>query len=172
MKPGSTCLRKKAEHNYDAIQPTWVALLQHTKIAAYQGGHCGTKHSHQTLIYLRQVIGAGFSWKENGSLSGRRFQTWQSHAENFSTVDKSLGAECRGRCCCARAALKCTALCSCSDGCNNWWLHSKGQYWMSDLTMMTVNEFWIARKTGCVLTTLNVWWWKVKQVFRTQWLLA
>ena len=33
------------------------------------------KHVHQTLIYLRQAIGDGFSRKENGSLSGRRFQT-------------------------------------------------------------------------------------------------
>ena len=60
---------------YDAIPPTRAALLQHTKRAAFQGGHCWGQALTQTLIYLRQAIGAGFSRKENGSLSGRRFQT-------------------------------------------------------------------------------------------------
>ena len=35
----------------------------------------GAKHLHQTLNYLHQLIGAGFSRKENGSLSGQCFRT-------------------------------------------------------------------------------------------------
>ena len=60
---------------YDVIPPTRAALLQHTKRAAYKVVTVGAKHLHQTLIYLHEAIGAGFSRKENGSLSRRRFQT-------------------------------------------------------------------------------------------------
>ena len=102
---------------YDAIPPTRAALLQHTKRAAYQVGHCWG----QALTpnpELPSPADWGWIFKEG---------EWQPFWTTLPDVTKScrellrcgckLG--CRGRCCCARAALKCTALCSCSEECNN-----------------------------------------------------
>ena len=57
---------------YDAIPPTRAAVLQHTNRAAYQAGHCWGQELTPSLDLPSP--GDGFSKRENGSLSGRRFQ--------------------------------------------------------------------------------------------------
>ncbi|KAL9951067.1 hypothetical protein ACROYT_G043662 [Oculina patagonica] len=102
---------------YDAIPPTRAALLQHTKRAAYQARHCWDKAltPNPNIPFPGDL---GWIFKEG---------EWQPFWTTLLDVTKScrellrcgckLG--CRGRCCCERAALKCTALCSCCDVCNN-----------------------------------------------------
>ena len=146
VKPGSSCLHKKAERIMQFHQLGRPCYSIHT---------VGAKHVHQTLIYLRQAIGAGFSRKENGSLSRRRFQTWQSHAENFSAVGASLGAE-EDVAVLERpwnVLLFAVAVTNAITGDYIVRVNIEcltRQWWES-------NEFWITRKTGCVLTTSNVW---------------
>ena len=102
---------------YDAIPPTRAALLQHTKRAAYQGGYCWG----QALTPNPDLPSRGdWGWifKE-----GERQPFWTTLPDVTKSCRELLrcGGKlgCRGRCCCARAALKCTALCSCCDECNN-----------------------------------------------------
>ena len=78
---------------YDAIPPTRTALLKHTNRAAYQAGHCEAKRLHHAQISLHQGIEDGFSKRESGSLSGRRFQMWPSRAKSYFVVGASVGVE-------------------------------------------------------------------------------
>jgi len=73
MKPESSCLHKKAERmmQFHQLGRPCYSIQRELLIKVVT---VGAKHLHQTLIYLRQAIGAGFSRKENGSLSARRFQ--------------------------------------------------------------------------------------------------
>ena len=147
MKPGSSCLHKKAERmmQFHQLGRPCYSIQRELLIKVVT---VWAKHLHQTLIYLRQAIGAGFSRKENGSLSARRFQTWQNHAENVSAVDASLGAK-EDVAVLEQpwnALLFAVAVTNAITGdyivIRQWW---------------ESNEFWITRKTSCVLTTSNVW---------------
>ena len=154
MKPGSSCLHKKAERmmQFHQLGRPCYSIQRELLIKVVT---VGAKHLHQTLIYLHEAIGAGFSRKENGSLSRRRFQTWQSHAENFSAVDASLGAE-EDVAVLERpwnALLFAVAVTNAITGDYIVRVNIEcliRQWWES-------NEFWITRKAGCVLTTSNVW---------------
>ena len=73
-EPGSSCLHKKAERmmQFHQLGRPCYSIQRELLIKVVT---VGAKHLHQTLIYLHEAIGAGFSRKENGSLSGRLFQT-------------------------------------------------------------------------------------------------
>ena len=92
MRPASNCLHRKAEHmmlSHHQGRPcysTQTELL--IKLVAV-----GAKRLHQAQIYLHQGIGDGFSKRENGSLSGRRFQMRSSRAESNFAVGVSVGVE-------------------------------------------------------------------------------
>ena len=127
---------------YDAIPPTRAALLKHTNRAAYQAGHCWG----QALTPCPDLPSPGdWGWilKEG---------EWQPFWTTLPDVTKSCkelfrcGCKrgCRGGCSCTRATLKCTALWSCNDECNNRWLQSVVRFNTKYRTMMRVkwNNFW------------------------------
>ena len=82
---------------YDAIPPSRAALLQHTNRAAYQAGHCW-----------------GWILKE-----GEWQPSWTTLPDVTKSCKELLRCGCRGGFSSTRATLKCTALCSCNDECNN-----------------------------------------------------
>ena len=116
MKPGSNCLHRKAEHMMLSHQQGWPYYSTQTELLI-KLVTVEAKHLHQAQIYLHQAIRAGFSKRGNGSLSGRRFRCDQVMQRATSLWVHKLG--CRGGCSRTRVALKCTALYSCNDKCNN-----------------------------------------------------
>lgn len=99
------------ETGLDAIPPAQAALLQHTKRAAYQAGHCRgqARKPHPQLPCPR-------NWGWSPSADG-----WQPLWTTLPDVTASCrelvkcGCKkgCRGNCLCIKAALKYTALCAC-----------------------------------------------------------
>ena len=102
---------------FEAIPPTQAALLQHTKRAVYQAGHCWG----QTLL-VRPHLPSPSEWGWVLETDG-----WQPFWTNLPEVTASCqqlvkcgcSKGCRGNCSCKKSNLKCTALCSCSDECAN-----------------------------------------------------
>ena len=99
----------------ESIPPTRAALIQHTKRAAYQGGHCWS----QALITRPQLPSPqdwGWTWTTDG---------WQPYWTTLPDVTKSsrelvrcgCTKGCKSRCSCVRANLTCTALCTCTGEC-------------------------------------------------------
>ena len=145
---------------YDAIPPTRAALLQHTNRAAYQAGHWWG----QALTLSPDLPSPGdWGWifKEG---------EWHPFWTTLPDVTKSCkgllrcGCKrgCRGGCSCTRETLKCTALCSCNDECNNRWLQSIVRFNAKYKTMMRVkwNKFWwndyVTRQNWSWLTKSNL----------------
>ena len=67
------CLHRKVEHMMLSHQPGRPCYSTQTELPI-KLVTVGAKHLHQAQIYLHQGIGDGFSQRENGSFSGRRFQ--------------------------------------------------------------------------------------------------
>ena len=101
----------------DAIPPTRAALVEHAKRAAYQAGHCWG----QALV-PSPVLPSPQEW---GWTMGDGI--WKPFWTTLPDVTKSCqelvrcGCKkgCQGRCSCTKAGLRCTALCTCTDDCDN-----------------------------------------------------
>ena len=101
----------------DAIPPTRAALVEHTKRAAYQAGHCwGQALTPSPDLPCPQEWG----WTLEEGI-------WKPFWTTLPEVTKSCrelvrcGCKkgCQARCSCVKAGLRCTALCMCTDECNN-----------------------------------------------------
>ena len=101
----------------DAIPPTRAALVEHAKRAAYQAGHCWG----QALV-PSPVLPSPQEW---GWTMGDGI--WKPFWTTLPDVTKSCQERvrcgckkgCQGRCSCTKAGLRCTALCTCTDDCDN-----------------------------------------------------
>ncbi|KXJ15587.1 hypothetical protein AC249_AIPGENE10320 [Exaiptasia diaphana] len=96
----------------ESIPPTKAALLEHTKRACYQGGHCwGQALTSQPQLPSPQDWG----WTQTSD-------GWQPYWTSLPDVTMSCRElirckckkSCSGRCSCFKADLGCTALCSCT----------------------------------------------------------
>ncbi|XP_071853660.1 uncharacterized protein [Apostichopus japonicus] len=92
----------------DAIPPTRAALLQHTKRAVYQGGHCWGK-----ALEVCMEMPSPDKWGWTDPPNWRPMWTSLPEANKSSRELIRCGCTkgCRGRCNCRKAALKCTSLC-------------------------------------------------------------
>ena len=103
----------KVGRQIDNIPPTSEALLQHTKRAVYQGGHIwGQAEVTEPVLPNPGDWGWQFinkTWQP----------VWSALDEASKTCRELLKCTCKKgckslRCRCAKAGLKCTALCKCS----------------------------------------------------------
>lgn len=102
----------------DSLPPAKAALIQHTRRAAYQAGHCWG----QMVVAAPELPSPGlWGWKRKATGG------WEV---NWTTLPKATQAcrgllccgcrkGCSGRCKCVKAALQCTALCHCGGLCSN-----------------------------------------------------
>lgn len=100
----------------DGLPPTRAALIEHTKRAAYQAGHCWGQ-----MMLANPELPSPEDWgwrrKETGG--------WEIHWTTLPEAAKACrellrcGCKkgCRGHCKCVKAALQCTALCQCGGLC-------------------------------------------------------
>ena len=99
------------------IPPTYDALLQHTKRAAYQAGHCWVK----SLIPTYQLPWpTEWGWTLN---TDQKFEPlWTTISQVSEVCQELLKCGCvkgyKGRCKCVKAELPCTALRNCGGNCN------------------------------------------------------
>ena len=101
----------------DGIPPTQAALLEHTKRAAFQAGHVWG----QMMVPSPFLPSPGdWGWQRNEA-AGKWDIFWTSLAEATSSCRELLRCGCKkgckGQCKCHKAALQCTALCSCGGEC-------------------------------------------------------
>ena len=101
----------------DAIPPTQAALMQHSKRAAYQAGHCWS----QAMIPNPEIPSPnewGWSKKPEGGWEA----CWTTLPEASQACRELVCCRCkkgcRGRCKCRLATLQCTALCHCGGACS------------------------------------------------------
>lgn len=105
----------KKSRTLENIPPTKAALIQHTRRAAYQAGHCW----HQMMI-ADPVLPSPNDWGwKMGSNEWELFWTTQPEATKAcrDLLRCSCKKGCRGQCKCNKAALPCTALCQCGGEC-------------------------------------------------------
>ncbi len=113
----------------DMIPPTSAALMQHTKIAAYQSGHiwaqCPTAmyFSRQYLVPSQEIpCPAAWGWIKNSRDMWEPF--WTNLPQASATCQELLKSGCKaekgctGRYKYVRAEMLCTALCSCGGECD------------------------------------------------------
>lgn len=100
----------------DGLPPTRDALIQHTKRAAYQAGHCWAQ-----MMTPAPELPSPREWGWNKNPSGGWSIIWTTQPEAAEACRELLRcgckAGCRGRCKCQKAALQCTALCQCGGEC-------------------------------------------------------
>ena len=97
----------------DGLPPTQDALIQHTKTAAYQAGHCWA----QMMIPVTELP-SPHEWGWNKNPSGGWSIIWTTLPEACRELLRcDCKADCRGLCECRKAALQCTALCQCGGEC-------------------------------------------------------
>ena len=101
----------------DGLPPTQAALIQHTKRAAYQAGHCWG----QMMVAAPELPSPGdWGWKRKDT-GGWEVQ-WTTLPEATKVCRELLRCGCkkgcRGHCKCVKAALQCTALCNCGGLCS------------------------------------------------------
>jgi len=106
------------DRSLENIPPTNDALLQHTKRAAYQAGHCWG----QCLVSCPELPSPA-EWGWSMADSGSWQPVWCTLPE-ASLICKELvkcGCKpdkgCSGRCKCLKAGMMCTALCKCGGEC-------------------------------------------------------
>ena len=96
------------------LPPTQAALIQHTKRAAYQAGHCWG----QMMVAAPELPSPGWKRKDTG---GWEVQ-WTTLPEATKVCRELLRCGCkkgcRGHRKCVKAALQCTALCNCGGLCS------------------------------------------------------
>jgi len=101
----------------DGLPPTQAALIQHTKRAAYQAGHCWA----QMMTHAPQLPSPS-EWGWNRKPGGGWSITWTTLPEASESCRELLRCgckkDCRGRCKCQKAALQCTALGQCGGQCS------------------------------------------------------
>ena len=100
----------------DGLPPTQAALLQHTKRAAYQAGHCLA----QTMIATPELPSPS-EWGWNRNENGGWKIYWTTLPEVTQACRELLRCGCKkgcmGLCKCLKAGLQCTALCYCGGLC-------------------------------------------------------
>ena len=98
-----------------AIPPTQAALVQHTRRAAYQGGHC----RGQALV-PKMNLPSPSQWGWMQSDAGWK-PFWTTLPDVSSSCDALIKCRCkkgcRSNCSCVRVTLMCTALCTCGGDC-------------------------------------------------------
>ena len=96
----------------DGLPPTQAALLQHTKRAAYQAGHCWA----QTMIATPELPSA-IEWRWNTNDNDGWKICRKTLSEATQTCRELLRCGCKKGCMelckCLKAGLQCTALCYC-----------------------------------------------------------
>ncbi|CAG2249487.1 unnamed protein product [Mytilus edulis] len=104
----------RKQRQYDTIRPTRAALLDHTKLATYRGGHVWG----QAVTHDQHLPSPGdWEWvKENAD--GMWIPHWTQLAAIAASCQElhKCGCKktCSGNCKCYKAGLTCTTLCSCS----------------------------------------------------------
>ena len=101
----------------ESIPPTKAALIEHSKRAVLQGGHCWGQL--QTAV---QNLPCPTNWGWNRA-DDLFIPFWTRLPEASESCRELLRCGCkkgyRGHCKCAKAALKCTALCQCGGDCDS-----------------------------------------------------
>ena len=101
----------------DGLPPTQAALIQHTKRAAYQAGHCWAQ-----MMTPAPRFPSPSEWGWNKKPDSGWSITWTNLPEASDVCRELLRCGCktgcRGRCKCQKAALRCTALCQCGGQCS------------------------------------------------------
>ena len=108
----------KKNRPLDGLPPTQAALIQHTKRAAYQAGHCWG----QAMIATPELPSpSDWGWKKKSEGGWEIFWTTIPEANVACRELLHCGCKkgCRGHCKCRNAALKCTALCQCGGLCTD-----------------------------------------------------
>ncbi len=98
------------------IPPTKASLMQHTKRAAYQAGHCWG----QMMIAAPELPSpSDWGWKKNDNNGWEVFWTTLPEATHAcrELLRCSCKKGCKWHCKCIKAALPCTALCHCGGEC-------------------------------------------------------
>ena len=100
--------------NLENIPPTYAALKEHVKRASYQA-YCW----NQALVPNSDIPNpADWGWKKYSSEWWPFWTTLSEASDNcYELIHCGCKKGCRGRCKCVKAALKCTALCSCGGDC-------------------------------------------------------
>jgi len=100
----------------DGLPPTQAALIQHTKRAAYQAGHCWAQ-----MMTAAPELPSPSEWGWNKKSDGGWNITWTTLPEASEACRELLRCGCkngcRARCKCHKASLQCTALCQCGGQC-------------------------------------------------------
>ena len=93
----------------DGVPPTQAALIQHTKRAAFQAGHCWAQ-----MMTPAPELPSPSEWGWNKKPSGGWSVTWSSLPEASEACRELLRCDCKhgckGRCKFQKASLPCTAL--------------------------------------------------------------
>ena len=102
----------------DGLPPTKASLVQHIMRAAYQAGHCWG----QTMVPPPELPSPS-QWGWNESTDGNWEVNWTTLPEATHACRELIRCGCkkgcRGRCKCQKAALECTALCTCGGLCGD-----------------------------------------------------
>ena len=100
----------------DGLPPTQAALLQHTKRAAYQAGHCWA----QTMIATPELLSPSeWGWNRNENGGWKICWTTLPGATEACREQLRYGCKkgCMGLCKSLKAGFHCTALCYCGGLC-------------------------------------------------------
>ena len=100
----------------EPISPTRAALLQHVKIALYQGGYCWGQ-----ATTLMAVLPSPSEWGWLQTADGWK-PFWSTLSYVTSTTCNALicrccKTRCQGKGSCCKGGLQCTALCACEGEC-------------------------------------------------------
>jgi len=101
----------------DGLPPTKASLIEHTKRAAYQTGHCWG----QAMVAAPELPSPGdWGWKRKERGGWEVIWTTLPEAAKACRELLHCGCKkgCRGHCKCVKAALQCTALCHCGGHCS------------------------------------------------------
>ena len=105
----------RKQRPYDAIPPTRGALLEHTKRAAFQGGHVWA----QTDVCIQQVPSPEhWGWTKENDIDNWK-PKWTLLLAVASSCQELVKCGCKkpscvGNCKCYRSGLPCTGLCTCN----------------------------------------------------------
>ena len=102
---------------FDAIPPTQAALFQHAKRALFQSAYCWSQALTPAPVLPTPDM---WGWVQK---EGQWHPFWTQLPDITASCRELVRCKCKkgcqGRCSCVKADLKCTALCSCNENCNN-----------------------------------------------------